>query len=157
MTISFKRHPDADRRIKSAKIAIQAILAVRDQLCTQHLRELLSICIWKISEADGKYKTRYQSVAALARSTELHHEELRHEHPFERKKLIDELIEFPEDIDRIAKKSFGCVVTLKDHMKLNKVDKSLSGWDRYREAGIPVMDTLTGIHLDLSQKAPITD
>ncbi len=50
----YKPHPDRDMRISSAILAIQHIAPLN--LYLAHKKELLSVCIWKITEADGKKK-----------------------------------------------------------------------------------------------------
>ena len=53
MKPEYKKHKDHEKKIKSAITAIKAILPL--ELYLAHKKELLSICIWKITEADGKY------------------------------------------------------------------------------------------------------
>jgi hypothetical protein len=61
---SFNAHRDAEKRIESAKNTIKVLLSA--ELYEPHLVELLKICIWKLSLAEGrsKYKTRYKSVGS---------------------------------------------------------------------------------------------
>jgi hypothetical protein len=77
----YKQHLDRDKRISSAKLAIRALIPL--DLLLAHKKELLSVCIWKITEADGKTKVRYWTEAAIVASKH----ELQHEHVHERNEL----------------------------------------------------------------------
>jgi hypothetical protein len=144
---SFNAHRDAEKRIESAKNTIKVLLSA--ELYEPHLVELLKICIWKLSLAEGrsKYKTRYKSVRSLDNPPK----NLHHEHVFETSKLIKELRTDPRGIGRIVAKAVACVVTRKEHKNLTKLSRGrpdLHGWDRYQAAGIQVIDTKTGKCLD---------
>jgi hypothetical protein len=56
--------------------------------------------------------------------------------------MVNELLSHPEEVDRILEKAVACIVTTKEHSLLEKY-KHLYGWDRYRCAGITVIDTST--------------
>lgn len=130
-------HKDRDARIKSATTAIKVLVGL--EILEFHKKELISVCLWKISEADGKYKTRFQSKAALNAKKE----QLRHDHVFERKSLIENIIDKPEEIDKILTNAIGCIVTKEEHSELTNVSREkpqLEGWQRYIEAGIKVFD-----------------
>ena len=47
-------------------------------------------------------------------------------------------------MDEIVSKAVACTITREEHLILNKY-KNLDGWKRYREAGITVIDALTGL------------
>lgn len=142
-TSPFLRRRDADRRIASAKLAMRAILPL--QLFPAHKKELLTICLWKLTEAEGrgKYATRYCSLRALSAPRS----ELEHEHVFERRKLVSLLLRDPSKVDEVARLAVGCVVTREEHARLTKIcrdNPDLSGWERYRAAQIEVVDRATG-------------
>lgn len=106
----------------------------------EHLSELIVTMIWKITEADGKYKTRYQSSAALEGGREL-----RHDHVFTKAKLTEALLNAkPDQVDEILSTAVGCTVTKEGHARLSKYDRVCDGWERYRRAKVAVMDTQTG-------------
>jgi hypothetical protein len=69
--MKFTPHIRANERRQSAIHLVKVLLASRGPgVLLPHLRELLTILLWKITEADSsKYKTRYQSRAALERSS----------------------------------------------------------------------------------------
>lgn len=128
-------HRDRERRIASAKTAIKAILTL--DLYAAHKKELLSVCIWKITEADGKTKVRYWSQGAIEDSTQ----KLHHEHVHERRELIARLLS-GEDVERVVVDAVACMVTQKEHRELS--NHCFVGWDRYKEASIRVYDSLEG-------------
>jgi hypothetical protein len=124
--------------VESAIKGIEGILTL--PILEQHKRELLSTMLWKLTEARGKYTTRYRSQAALdpPKGTEL-----QHEHVFERKQLIDEILANPGQARDIAKTAVGCIVTKEEHDRLTRMSRArpdLRGWDRYEAAGIAVVD-----------------
>ena len=130
-------HRDRHRRIDSAIAAIKAILPI--DLYPAHKRELLDVCIWKLTEADGKHNTRYWSEGALNAGKP----SWRHEHVFERNQLIAELLA-GEDVDRVCDRAVACVVTIDEHRALGAAPDDVKGWDRYRSAGIRVFDAQAG-------------
>ena len=131
MKPSYAEHKDRDVRISSAITAIEAILPLA--LYPAHKKELLSICIWKITEADGKKKLRYWSKGAIDNESS----ELQHEHVHERKELISRLLS-GEAVELVVADAVACMVTKKEHSQL-RASKSL-GWLRYKESGIRVYD-----------------
>ncbi len=71
--------------------------------------------------------------------------QLRHEHVVSRKDLIDELLRENADIEGVLLQALACTVTSTEHgEKLGSVPKLIRGTDRYRIAGICVIDTETG-------------
>lgn len=127
-------HKDHDKRINSAILAIKAIVPL--DLYPAHKRDLISLCIWKITEADGKLKVRYRSEGAL--NSKISKTKLQHEHVHQRKKLIDRLLN-GEDVETVIADAVACLVTKEEHQILDK-SKS-NGWKRYKESGIRVYDT----------------
>lgn len=134
----YQEHRERDVRIESAKTAIRAILTL--DLYPAHKRELLSTCIWKITEADGKFRTRFRSIGSLNTNIGT---KLQHEHVIERRKLISQLLDGTKNVDDVAEEAIGCVVTREEHVQLNvvsRLDPNLGGWSRYVQAGIRVFD-----------------
>lgn len=130
-------------RVESAKHAIRAILAM-DGILERHRDELLSLMIWKITEAEGKYTLRYRSEGSLTDPSAKKH----HEHPFPRRWLIAQLKAHPTRVDEILERAFGCVVTIDEHRRLSSVPPHLLGWDRYKAAGIRVFDVTSDCWLE---------
>jgi hypothetical protein len=139
----WKPRSDSELRKASAVVLAFSVLSAKEKILLPHLREVLSIAVWKYTECDGKYTTRYRSEGALfATSSEVHHE-----HVITRKAIVDKLLQDPENAESILATSFGCVVLRSEHQLLATVEqanKSLAGWDRYRAAGITVWDLLEG-------------
>lgn len=131
-------HTLADQRRSSAIRLAEGVLAT-DGLLTAHLREALSIAIWKYTEADGKFRTRYRSAAAVGAADKL----LNHEHVVTRKRLIDRMLAEPGRCAEIMSTAVGCCVLRDEHALLTAVEKqdpTLDGWARYHAAGIEVVD-----------------
>jgi len=142
----YVRRIDADARIASALNAVRALLVA--DLLPAHRRELLGVCLWKLSLAEppDKYATRFVSATALrcARRS------LAHEHVHERAKLVRALIDGAVSPERLPEFALACVVTREEHARLgveSRRDPSLDGWDRYRKAGIAVVDRGRGCWL----------
>lgn len=137
-TTMFVPRADAESRRARAIRAMRALLAA--DLRPDHLRELLSVCLWKLTESEsGKYRTRFRSVAALDSPRET----LAHDHVYERAKLVAELIAWPERIEEIAARAVGCIVTRDEHARLTALSRArpeLLGWARYAAAGLEVVD-----------------
>ncbi len=131
----FKEQPGALQIIESASSAIAAILEMDHIVLPEHKKTLLSRMIWKITEAHGKYNTRYCSQAALQQRAKL-----RHEHVYTRKSLVERLMQTPGDLENILNHAIGCTVTDSEHKRLTRVGKDLDGWGRYEKAKIKVFD-----------------
>lgn len=133
----FSPHDNADLRIASAINAVRAILSA--ELLPEHKRELLSVCLWKLSLAEcrGKYDTRYVSLGALRQPEKV----LAHEHVNERSKLVRDLIAGAIGIESLRDLVVACTVLRTEHAVLSKSGRAgLSGWERYRDAKIGVID-----------------
>lgn len=138
----WKPHPDADARRESAIALAKAVLA-GEGVSDSHRRQALSLAIWKYTEADGKWRTRYRSVAAVGVDYRL----LNHEHVLTRKQLIDLMLKEGSACDEIMATAIGCCVLREEHRRLTAVeraDPTLAGWERYRAAAVPVVDQATG-------------
>ena len=139
--MAYKRHSRAEERRRSAVALVKMLLRERDVLAREHLIEALNLALWKLTEAEaGKYQTRFRSVEPSATNRKV----LRHDHVFQRKRMVDDLLEAvsPEAVDDILKKAVGCTITKDEHTRLNQF-KDLDGWVRYQRAGITVVDAVT--------------
>lgn len=146
-TRGFQPHRQATERRSSAASLIKLMLQNRDpSVLASHRNELLTILLWKLTEAesDHKHRTRFQSEGALA-CTE--RKLLRHEHVFQRNKMIEELLQSePTGLDNILANAIGCTVTVEEHKRLAAYEDEY-GWERYRKARVIVVDTMTGTPL----------
>jgi hypothetical protein len=133
-----KSKPTEAEIIESATVAIEHIL--RMPILEAHRKALVSGTLWFITEARGKYSTRYWSRAAKDNPSS----KLQHEHVFTRKDLTARLMAEPQKAREILQSAIACVVTVDEHRRLaeaERQDRSLRGWDRYKAAGIEVVDS----------------
>ena len=128
-------------RIQSALAAVRCILAA-DAILPAHKTELLSICLWKITEAEGlgKYETRFVSIGSLNRPEG----ELAHEHVHERAKLVRGLLDGSLSIEALREHAIACTVSRDEHRLLGSLPDQFDGWERYRAAGVAVIDRIAG-------------
>lgn len=130
---------DSEHRKRSAVLLAKMIVGIKDELTSSHLREFLSNTIWKYTECDGKYTTRYRSRGAILHPKE----KLNHEHVLTRKFLVDQIIAEPTRIEEIFERAIGCTVLRSEHKLITKAEQlnpTLFGWDRYLAAGVEVWD-----------------
>lgn len=98
-------------------------------------KDIFDLIIWRITEIDGKYNTKYRSEKAKdIKDVKLLH----HEHTISRKKLKEGLIHAKNinDVRKILRKAEGCVILREEHMKLNH---KLEGRKKYRDVGIKLI------------------
>ena len=149
---SFQERADAKARLKSAITAMRAILQL--SILPAHKRELLSVCLWKVTEASGsKYQTRFRSKKSLKTLRK----EWQHEHVYQRRFLVDRLMKNPRSLQSVVTTAVGCVVTKEEHIRLSAASRKnskLDGWARYRAARVPVIDTVSGRPLLRSIRKP---
>lgn len=141
----WQPHIDSERRKASAVRLAELVLAAGDDVTLAHRKEFLSIAIWKYTEADGKYDTRYRSAASIGEPVSTLH----HEHVFTRKALVAQLLEEPERCSEIMATAVGCVILREEHKKLavaERANPELTGWGRYSRAGVRVIDLATGAY-----------
>jgi hypothetical protein len=150
----LKREDTYKAEISSATNAIRHILNMHDVLLS-HKKRMISEMIWKITEGDGlnpaekitgllyKKNITYISESVKKRRDVGNYDisDLRHEHVYMRKGLVDRLLSNPMGISNVLKNTIGCVVTEKEHDSLPH--KGLDGWDRYKKAKIRIWNTRT--------------
>lgn len=145
-----KPQKQAKARRRSAVALIKHVLAMKKpEVLPSHREELLDVLLFKITEADGKYNTRFRSEAALHRKTKL-----RHDHVYQRSKMIARLVKAAprkKEVEEILRNAIGCTVTLQEHRRLAKFDKEYDGWERYLRARIEVIDTRKNRRVKLSR------
>jgi hypothetical protein len=139
--MTFQSHPLAERRRSSAAALIKMLLSIESrEVLPEHIRELIDCLLWKITEADGKSNTRYKTSGALKCTDK---RLLRHEHVHQKAKMIDALLRAePSVVDSILQDAIGCIVTADEHESLKMFDGEY-GWERYRKAGLEVLDMVT--------------
>jgi hypothetical protein len=124
--------------VASAALLIAAVLPL--PILESHKRDVVNGMLWSITQARGKYRTRFRSLASInaPKGTKL-----QHEHVVPRKVLVEAIMREPSRSREFLLKAVGCVVTIEEHRRLNAVTKAnpeLSGWERYRAAGIEWKD-----------------
>jgi hypothetical protein len=140
--LTFKPYPDAEARKRSAITLVKYLLEAKNrEILLRHRRALLNVLLWKITEAESpKYKTRFRSQGVLDCGGK---GKLQHDHVFQRKKMVDELVKAkPHKVDGIVKNAIGCAVTHDEHTRLSEF-KEYDGWVRYQKARIAVTDMKT--------------
>lgn len=138
----FAEHRDSKARLRSAIELIKLLLQPNREILAEHRQEFLSVALWKITEAESKnkHRTRFcsQSVFTVPDC------DCRHDHVFQRALMVQKLLSSrPEDVEMVLEKAVACTITKDEHRLLNAY-AHLDGWERYREAGIVVVDSKTG-------------
>jgi hypothetical protein len=128
--------------VKSAKLLAQLILEA-EELLPAHRKKMLKEVLWMISEADGKYSTRYRSAEVVRLANEQADSDvlIQHEHVFPKAKVATRLLRErqaflanPGELEKLLDQTIGCVVTKDEHNRLGVGE----GWARY--AAVPVLD-----------------
>ena len=142
----YKRADKAGAIVASAKKLARLILE-NNELLPPHRKKILKEVLWLISEADGKYRTRYRSAEVVRLACEVRDCEvpIQHEHVYPRASVADrmlrerdELLRDPEKLEVLLDQTIGCVVTRAEHAKL----KSGEGWARYKDVRVLDMSTV---------------
>lgn len=135
--MNYRPKNNRDNNINSTKAAIRATLMNMPETIDAHKRKLLNIALWMITEVDGKYNVRYVSKGVLETSGK---KQLRHEHVYPRKFIIDSLFMNPENYSQIIDEyAIACIVTKEEH---DILDNKTDGWERYKRAEIQVVDLI---------------
>lgn len=134
--LTLDENADAIKIVTSATAAIRGVLSFGTEVLEEHKKGLISKMLWKITEANGKYNTRYYSERALKADNS----DKRHDHVCTRKRMIERILANPNGLDVEIRQAIGCVVTKAEHNELTKYDDKYDGWDRYKQAKIKVWD-----------------
>ena len=134
----YEEHKDRSKRIQSAITAIEALLPLN--LYLAHKKELISVCIWKITEADGKAKVRYWSNGAITDENG----KLIHEHVYERKELISILLS-GEAVKSVTEDAVACMVTDKEHTKLTRSTSNGCSATKMRGSRYLILRSINGV------------
>jgi hypothetical protein len=132
-------HPKGDERRRSAVNVARLALSAEDIL-PEHRHWLLSVAVWKYTEADGKWNPRFRSRAALGVTDK---RRLNHEHVFPRRWLRERMLAEPDRYREIMAMAVACLVTRDEHLRLTEATRlqpELEGWSRYAAAAIEVVD-----------------
>ena len=157
---TYRPGESVDLARRSALSAVMQLLMPVPGLIMTHRRELLTIALWKWTEASGvaphpKYNIRFATTGALNRDVTA---KINHEHVWPRKWLIDNLLQRyrtsnePDIWNFLAEYAVACIVTVDEHARLGGVTGV--GWQRYAAARIEVRDLQTMAPLDLGAVIP---
>lgn len=120
--------------IKKSAMKLAKLICSATGVLEIHKKKLLNELIWKITEADGKYKTRF-----ISEGVKKGYGPIQHEHVIPRKELIRQILRRPKNIERILNNAVACLVTKKEHQSLTKLSSGKK-WGRYRSIGIRIYD-----------------
>ena len=135
----FRRTDKGDAKLAAARSDIRALLVCRAAFSDGAQAGILKSLLWNVTESYGKWNLPYRSLGSLQPGAEL-----RHEHVTERAKTVRALLAHPERVDEILDSVVACVVTPEEHTRLGQVHRTLESWERYRAAGVAVVDASTG-------------
>lgn len=125
--------------LESAITLVEATLALN--ILDRHKQDVINGMLWSITQARGKYTTRFRSTEAM---TAPKGTKLQHEHVIPRKELISAIIKEPLRARELLTTAIACTVTVKEHQRLTAISREqpeLRGWSRYEAAGIVWHDT----------------
>ena len=140
--VLWERDTDSEQTLKDAIAIAREIVRLDARAGLQ--KAVLNTLIWNVTVSDGKYDTRYCSVAAMKEGVNRIHE-----HVFQRAYLVKKILENPARLSDYFKHAVSCVVTDDENAALDEIDGKLIGWARYQAAGIVVLDRKTGKPADL--------
>lgn len=143
LLMQYTRADAAQSKLVSARELVNVALRETGML-RSHRKHLIKLAQWWVTEADGKWKTRFRSevVIQLAQNEPDSQVPINHEHVYGRAELAERMMEDPSQVDAILELCVGCIVTVDEHRILS-AQRDVQGWDRYRDAGIRVLDTAT--------------
>lgn len=136
----YVRAADAQRKVDSARQLV--IMAISGHgMLHSHRRHLLKLAQWWVTEADGKWRTRFrsQAVVHLAMTEPEAQVRINHEHVYGRASLADRMLADPTQVEPILELCVGCIVTVDEHRRLSAL-RDAEGWERYERAGVFVVD-----------------
>jgi hypothetical protein len=151
----YQAGPTVEEARQSALQAVLHLLLPVPGLRLVHRRELLTICLWKWTEASGKaphakYNIRYATPVALNHDVPT---KINHEHVWTRGWIIDRLLQTKRPwtdeslLAFLEQYGVACIVTVEEHARLGSVTGE--GWQRYARARIDVWDLATSAPFDL--------
>ncbi len=140
----YRVYPNAEARIRSAKCLItllRNLLLQNPEIIDEHPTDILGTAIWKLTEAETrKYETRYCSKAVWDSRHSIE-DKLNHEHVFQKSLMAKELLKCADtSVEEILDKAVACVVFEKEHKTQLQMCEKFDGWERYKRAGIVVVD-----------------
>jgi hypothetical protein len=135
-------HPQDEAHLKSAVAASQFAVS-SPALTDKHRLRVLNDAIWYRTEAASKIRLRFRSGGILALGSAAPagwRKIVRHEHVQTRASLVARMLAEPDQVETILAEATSCLVTVAEHNLLTQYDNSVTGWNRYRLAGVDVYD-----------------
>jgi hypothetical protein len=132
--------PAFQLRLASVKKLITTLLNLDIDLPLK--KRMLVHAVWELTNLSGGFKGRYRSKGVL----EGHGALIQRDHVYQKRGIVERLINDSTQIDDILQDVVHCVVTKEEHDRLteySRTNPSVDGWERYRGAGIEVIDMLT--------------
>lgn len=105
-------------------------------------KRLLVHSVWEVTKLNGDFKGRYRSKGALVSEVEI-----QRDHVLQKARIVERLLANPDQMESILADVIHCVVTRAEHEMLttySRMNPDIDGWERYKGAGVEVLDMLTG-------------
>jgi hypothetical protein len=144
----YRRRAEPNRSLRLAAIEESIVaLAQSQRIDAAFKRSMLDPLLVQWTSIDGRYGTRYRSLLALSEPSL----PVEHDHVWTKRSLCRVLL---SDLDeRLVRQMIrtliiGCVVLKAEHQRLTELDRNdesdhLTGWARYEEVGVDVIDMQT--------------
>lgn len=108
-------------------------------------KRLLVHAVWEVTKLGGDFKGRYRSKGVLVSGVVI-----QRDHVLQKGRIVERLLTNPDQTEAILAEVVHCVVTKEEHERLtaySRMNPDIDGWERYRGAGVEVMDMFTGKQL----------
>lgn len=129
---------------------------MRTQTGNNLIRTIIQEPVWKHGTCDGENNVMYATPEAIA-NTSTDNSAIKRDHVFTMAKTTAMLLDHWGDTDYAIKvleeRSVTCFVTRAQFSQLKKFDDIFDGFERYRAAGITIIDRSTGFQL----KFPVSE
>jgi hypothetical protein len=136
----YVQREDFDSRLADVKRVIATLLPLNINLPLK--KRLLVHSVWEVTKLGGDFKGRYRSKGVMVSGVEI-----QRDHVIQKARIVERLLANSEQIETILADIVHCVVTRAEHERLtaySRMNLAVDGWERYKGAGVEVMDMLTG-------------
>ncbi|HKC64074.1 MAG TPA: hypothetical protein VKB86_10570 [Pyrinomonadaceae bacterium] len=140
ITKRYTQRADFDARLADVKKVIATLLKLSINLPLK--KRLLVHSVWEVTKLGGDFKGRYRSKGVMVSGVEI-----QRDHVIQKARIVKRLLANPEQIETILGDVVHCVVTKAEHERLtaySRMNPDIDGWERYKGAGVEVIDMLTG-------------
>ena len=107
-------------------------------------KRILKQAIWEVAYATGNMQSRFLGRYRSELVVQNIGLKLERDHVHQMANLLQELLRQDCDLQSIIQRSECCIITREEHLRLTALPKAIDVWERYRQAGIVVMDMQTG-------------